>query len=595
MRIKGQSTIFKKMCTIFIGLIMIVFLLSYGLYSWGAEKIKEQMIDNLCMQNDQFANIFSREIERITLLQYELTNDWDLTKLSLMYNDCTEYQKSEMMINIRDKISPVQGSSKLIEDIKIIVPAINKYIGTKTISNIPDDMQQLVKNYENIVPKQLIYEKGKWMIIAEYPTLYYKIGKDVQFLIQTTLSEKAIGDYLASFNTEKNSKGFLLSPSKNLILCSDYNKEEVEKIADALINNEGKELSYKSQTQWNTQTQMIKIGGIRYITVYTNTNLQDIKIVKFVEEKQIFEELIKYKRILYACMILAIGVVVIFAYYMHRMIHAPLQQLMNGFKMVQNGNLDIKIEHKRDDEFKYIYQGFNETIRQLDELINQYYKQRLLAQNAELKQLQAQINPHFLYNSFIILSNRIRAGDNAFASEFCSELASFFRFITKNKNNLTTLKEEVEHAYVYSKIQYARFSNRMTMQLDPLPEVFEKIEIPRLVLQPIIENTFLYALEVIDYKGFLHVGYKESAEFLDIIIEDNGDGLTEERLIKMKQMLLEDDVIETTGIINIHRRLQLSFSKQCGLIVERSEYGGLKTTVRILMAGEKTNGKIIDC
>jgi len=125
------------------------------------------------------------------------------------------------------------------------------------------------------------------------------------------------------------------------------------------------------------------------------------------------------------------------------------------------------------------------------------------------------------------------------------------------------------------------------MERAELPEDCESIPVPRLILQPILENMFLYTLEVIDYRGFLKVSYEKNNEFLDIVFEDNGDTVSEEKLESMRKMLEEHETGETTALINIHERLRLAYDERCGLQFDRSSYGGIRVTVRILRDGDK--------
>ena len=330
-----------------------------------------------------------------------------------------------------------------------------------------------------------------------------------------------------------------------------------------------------------------KIDGKSYFIVYTDIGFQDLRLVNCVAADAVFGELKNYRLWMMAFASVSVIAVFLFAIYIRKEIHQPLHELMEGFREVKAGNLDIRVEHRQEDEFRYIYDDFNDMLLRLNDLIDQQYKQKILIQKSELKQLQAQINPHFLFNSFLILSNRIDMGDMEFAADFSRQLGYFFRFITKNKSSIIPLKEEVEHACIYCNIQYARFASRMDMERAELPEDCESIPVPRLILQPILENMFLYTLEVIDYRGFLKVSYEKNNEFLDIVFEDNGDTVSEEKLESMRKMLEEHETGETTALINIHERLRLAYDERCGLQFDRSSYGGIRVTVRILRDGDK--------
>ncbi len=587
-----HNTIFVKMCSIFFAIIIIIFALAIGLYSWGITKIKDQIQKDLKVQNINFSTSLTTEIDRITLLQYELINDWDLKKLTLNTPYYSDYEKSKMKINVINRILPIQTSSKLVQEIKVIIPSINEYIGTKMNMEIDEDTKEVIDMYHKGIGKSFTYAQDKCMILIAYPLLYHKTNKNLQFFLQTTLSQRAIKEYLGDLITSRDDRAFLLSEEYDMLIGND--KEEQEEFYNKVRKNiQMNENSMNTENELDKGTYFLtrKIEGEKYFIVYTNIGIQDIKVVRCISENAVFGDLKNYKIYMVIFAVISVICVVIFSIYIRKIIHRPLHELMNGFVKVKSGDLSIKIEHQYKDEFRYIYDNFNDMIFQLNDLINQQYKQQILIQKSELKQLQAQINPHFLYNSFLILSNRIDAGDTEFATEFCRQLGVFFRFITKNKSGFIRLEDEMEHALTYCNIQYARFSKRMDMELQKLPEIYAEVQVPRLILQPILENIFMYTLEVIDYKGFLKISHEEHNDFLDIIFEDNGNTVTDEKMLSMREMLVQNEDIEITGLINIHKRLQLAYNDQCGLFFERSEYGGLKVIVRILMMGDASRWK----
>lgn len=578
-------TIFTKICGAFLGFIIIILGLAYGLYSVGIATIKGQLQKELSVQNANFSESLRTELERITLLQYDLINDWDLKKLTLDIPIYTDYEKSEMILNIKNRIVPIQTSSKLVQEIKVIIPAIDQYIGTRMVSQIDDHIRRIIDEYEKNCHTHILYHEGECMILISYPQLYNMTNRKMQFMLQTTLSERAINSYLREQRQKRDGSVFLVSEEQKMVIG-----EENEAFQEAVRNcirekevEEGKPHPEERKTLFLDG----KIDGKSYFIVYTDIGFQDLRLVNCVAADAVFGELKNYRLWMMAFASVSVIAVFLFAIYIRKEIHQPLHELMEGFREVKAGNLDIRVEHRQEDEFRYIYDDFNDMLLRLNSLIDQQYKQKILIQKSELKQLQAQINPHFLFNSFLILSNRIDMGDMEFAADFSRQLGYFFRFITKNKSSIIPLKEEVEHACIYCNIQYVRFASRMDMERAELPEDCESIPVPRLILQPILENMFLYTLEVIDYRGFLKVSYEKNNEFLDIVFEDNGDTVSEEKLESMRKMLEEHENGETTALINIHERLRLAYDERCGLQFDRSSYGGIRVTVRILRDGDK--------
>ena len=136
-----------------------------------------------------------------------------------------------------------------------------------------------------------------------------------------------------------------------------------------------------------------------------------------------------------------------------------MKKLVSAFKRVETGELKFSIQHNASDEFQYLYTRFNAMLEYINNLIDQVYTQKIMSQKAELKQLQSQINPHFLFNSFFILQRMIQSEDKENAINFCGFLGQYFQYVTRNSIDEMPFYKEVQHARNYLEIQAIRFSN----------------------------------------------------------------------------------------------------------------------------------------
>jgi two-component system sensor histidine kinase YesM len=267
----------------------------------------------------------------------------------------------------------------------------------------------------------------------------------------------------------------------------------------------------------------------------------------------------------------------------------PLLELVKSFRKVENGDLQVSIKHNLNNEFGYLYERFNDMVRNLKTLIDQVYNQKILMQRAEMKQLQSQINPHFLYNSFFIINTMARIGDENLVT-FTKLLGEYFRFVTRNSSDYIPLADEINHARVYTSIQLMRFSKRLQIQFAECPEKYSNLSVPRLILQPIIENAFEHGIEKKKSSGIIQISFEVNEKELNIIVEDNGDDMADTRLTDLQRALeFTGDESEVTGIINIHRRIRLVFGEESGLQVLRSCLGGLKVIMKIKLPGDENN------
>ncbi len=279
--------------------------------------------------------------------------------------------------------------------------------------------------------------------------------------------------------------------------------------------------------------------------------------------------------------------------YSKGILHRPMDILLKAFGRIQEGNWTEHIRHKRRDEFSYLYDGFNQMEDQMGKMIEQVYEQTTLAQRAQMKQLQAQIAPHFLYNSFFSLSSKIKRGDYDNARELAMHLGDYFQYLTRNESDYVSLGQEVEHARSYAAIQGTRFIHRITITFEELPENFRQITVPRLILQPLLENAFEHGLEDKLQDGKLWVHFVESGEEYQILVEDNGE-IPQEKLEEMRGGLGKERA-ESSGIHNINRRLQLFGRDRAGLRVDRSIMGGVCIMIFIGKGETENESKPADC
>src|SRR5690606_27559604 len=208
--------------------------------------------------------------------------------------------------------------------------------------------------------------------------------------------------------------------------------------------------------------------------------------------------------------------------------------------------------------------------------------QKILAQKAELKQLQSQINPHFLYNNFFILYNMVVTEDYENVAHFTKQLGAYFEYITRSGSDEVPLAKEVAQARIYAEIQGKRYRNRMTVDFGPLPEEAADVIVPRLIIQPILENAFEHGLKNKLSDGIVRVHIELKDQLLLIVVEDNGDEVTDEEIVHLQQLMsAPDNDVESTGMINIHRRIRIKFGEESGVTISRGELGGLMLQIKI--------------
>ncbi|GFN33040.1 sensor histidine kinase [Paenibacillus xylaniclasticus] len=563
-----RNTLFLRLIFTFMLILTPLIILGIYLYQWSVHTAREDISKTAASQTAFYLNDLENEVERIKLLQFGLLEDEDLNKMTLLWDRMGIIEKTNKMNSLRNRLYLIQNSSMYIKEVSVSIRPIERTISSVDGVNMLD-----AERYKAI---QSVYNSRKNRITAWGNSLFLHAAKpsgdsegQPLFVVEIELDQQKLTEALAQFNTYSGS-GTLLVSTNGLKFASG---SVTSFVAEAAAYIENRIASHDSR-------EAFKMGDQSYYTVYAGSDKLNIAIYRFIPTEVIRKPLDKFYTWAWLFALAALVIVVLYAMSTYKFIHKPLLRLVRSFRRVENGDLDQVITHTSKDEFGYLFSRFNQMVANLRALIDQAYRQKLMTQRAELKQLQSQINPHFLFNSLFILNTMARSGDMERVEQFTIQLGEYFRFVTRSASDEIALSQEIHHARTYTEIQLLRFSRRIQAQFEELPGEAAHIKLPRLVVQPIIENAFEHSLERKEDNGLIIVRYERGDGQFQIIVEDNGDDLTEEKLRSITAALANrDEYAETTGMINIHRRLMLTFGENGGIAVSRSKLGGLQVRI----------------
>lgn len=552
----------KLFCT-FLILVIPVLLLSLQIIEMAKEEVKSQIARSKMEQVDFYITSLDNEIQRIMSLEREYMNDIDLQKLSSFGPNLSVYEKTEIINRLYQKLDVLKNSSAYIEEVKVMIPSIQRSISP---TDYIDDYEYQ-KNDErdhNLVA----IKNGEIFINLVYPTFY---DHTPSFIMEIKLSNNYLKQTLSQF--EDIGGAVLIHPELEIGKADD---KIVDKIMETLMEND---LTMEPPIKLSS----LNVNNIDYMTIHGKLNISNILLLVYIPEENLIGTMNKYGVFIKLLIGITVLMTLLFSYIIYFFIHKPIRILVNSFKRVERGEFNFKINSLFNDEFNYIYNSFNRMTEKLEKLIDEVYLQKLHLYQAELKQLQAQINPHFLYNSFFILHRMIKY-KHAEAATFSINLGQYFKYITRNSDEKVSIHEEYKHMIAYLEIQKLRFLNRLSVVVDPLPEQFKDIKIPRLIMQPIVENAFEHGIQDKISDAVLSISFITEGDILSISIEDNGD--ITQQLIEDLTASLYKEQLQITGLINVHKRLQLNFGNTSGLTFEIGKDNGLKVLIKIPIKGE---------
>lgn len=301
--------------------------------------------------------------------------------------------------------------------------------------------------------------------------------------------------------------------------------------------------------------------GEQYFTTYLTSKLSGWTYVQTFRYSQLYGTIRMLRIMLLGMTLLAFVVLFIVAKRLSRYITEPIELLMERMKLAESGDLKTVYEmgfEEREDEVGKLSQAFHHLLGRIQELVYENYEKQLILQDTKYKMLQAQINPHFLYNTLNTLNWMVQLGHDKDASRVVIQLGKLLR-ASFMRNPYASAKEELDMLRNYIAIQEYRYRDRVTFQVEETGALGSFI-VPRMILQPLVENALNYGADRMPGDCIIRITMDASAQYLTIGIHDNGPGVDEEKLAAMRNFTVKPEG-HGIGIKNIYERLSICYDE----------------------------------
>lgn len=306
----------------------------------------------------------------------------------------------------------------------------------------------------------------------------------------------------------------------------------------------------------------------------------DYRILAVLDKKSVKIETGKNLAPLIIGIIILDNILLIFLYKTFKRYSQQVSIVMQAMDQTAAGNLETRIDITNTEyELKELSIGINEMLDSINQFVEDIYKLEIKQQDAHMRALQAQINPHFLYNTL----EYIRMYAISEGSEELADVVYAFSALLRNNTNqekTITLKEELDFCEKYVDLYQMRYPNRVAYHFMIDPDL-EKIEVPKFVIQPLVENYFKHGIDFTRFDNALSVKVLQEGKRVRIIIKDNGKGMTEKRLKQIEEKLSHPKVElhGSIGLQNVNERLRASFGSSYYMSLENNETGGLTVSI----------------
>ena len=270
------------------------------------------------------------------------------------------------------------------------------------------------------------------------------------------------------------------------------------------------------------------------------------------------------------------------SYYIPLSITRPIRRLTQVTDQVAKGDLTVRSDVTGGLEARVLSDSMNTMIDKINELLEQVKTEQVRLRKAEFELLQSQINPHFLYNTLDAIVWLAEAGEQKKVVSMVGSLSDFFRISLNQGQDILDVREELQHVRSYLEIQQMRYQDILQYEIC-VPEELHSSRIPKITLQPLVENALYHGIKNKRGKGMIRIdGEMEDSDCI-LRITDNGRGMTPERLEQVREGIRNRNVRETDiyGLYNVNERIRLNFGENYGITITSTYGEGTCVTVRL--------------
>ncbi len=433
-----------------------------------------------------------------------------------------------------------------------------------------------VKSELSVLANQYGYIKDLGIYLPEYET-WIDVG--TWFENQSVPGRKLFGDVLEVRSGEICLRLGMQNEKKYMEGYACLNSSELQKLLDQKIAD-----NMRMQVTIDGQ-ELSELGNAQdYYPITVRSELYPIEVTYYIPPE--IMSLRKYLYVLGGISILFLAITAAaFSRYLNKAIHRPLNNIVRFMEQAKEEKGGEPAVHQGLEEFNYVTAEFNKMKEYLEYYTRRRYEQEIIMKQMELDHLQEQIKPHFLYNCFANISNLCKSYDVEKVEKLSHALSKYYSYVTRTGKEMVSLREEYEHMKNYLIIQKIRFEGRVSIEVQDLPQAGDTVEVPRLILQPIVENAYKYVFEHVEKEGKLIICAEENDTTVTITIEDSGYQMGEDVLCRIQDALKKEDV-HITGLGNLEKRLQF-VDPENKIHAGRSSLGGVKMVLTVRKSGRE--------
>lgn len=331
-------------------------------------------------------------------------------------------------------------------------------------------------------------------------------------------------------------------------------------------------------------TEKLKVSGSNFRIRHTSSGTNDWEVFLVINESKLYRNIYRLTFLQVGLVLFSIILVVLVIFGVSLTISRQFERFQKKISRTSDPKQHALIRVDSNDEFRDLAEVYSEMMGRIDNLIDTVYSKELLLKSAEIKAFQAQINPHFLYNTLDCINGLVEMNRPDDIKKTVTALASIMRMSIKGAEILT-VRENLSYTEQYMYIEKIRYGDKLLF-LSEIPESMMDYYMPKLIIQPLLENSIVHGISELLGKGMIGLFGREEEDAITFTVKDNGKGIPQNviDLIESRQSSQEAEEQfsrESIGLQNIQSRIQLMYGKEYGLTIKNIPAGGSSVTIRL--------------
>lgn len=555
----GKS-ITVRLMVIFLCTWAVVSILMVIAFGMSQRELTKKIMEGQRERVRYYAAIVNADLSRITDLLRSMCVDDDVAAFFRTRDENFNYEDYEAFTDSYEKLKSYRNSSMYIDDVFLALPQTNELLrATRGVVSIPEGYGEAISR-----------------CVTETDEVFFAVNDNMIYLSRG-FSNTVVGIEVSV----RHIRSMLNALNPGYFDCFLVNRNSRELLGKHQVTPEGQavyraimraKIQGKEQAEGSDPRMICDEAGQRYLYDCVETPGNHFQLYLFAHEEKVYADLYIFRSIWVFLTVMMVVIPIFIGYLFSRTLSRPMKKLVTAMKAAEEQVWTYRLQENESAEFSYVFRQYNNMVQRMETLIQEVYEKQVQVEQAKRRQLQAQINPHFLYNSFYMGYRMARSGESEKVANLCMYLGDYFKVMTYASDNPIPLEQEIKFVDTYLRLNKMRFEDKLGYELRVDTDGRDILILP-LLLQPLVENAIRHGVERVQKPCKILVKVTRRQGMAVCSVTDDCGTVTPQSCERMRELIRQTEIpTESFGLWNIEQRL-LTLGEEDGLHFELRENG----------------------